>query len=152
MSHPARYNEKVKRRQFPFLPLLASLPAWAGSSAKADGLVELHGKLTQVKGQAPVLTLKDGSTVRLAGDEPTAGVLNDQRLNGFPLEVLGHYSAGGAFLVEPMHKSGLFVEKGGRKLYVTYWCDVCAIRTYTPGRCVCCQQETELDLRDKLDN
>jgi len=152
VSHPARYNEKVKRRQFPFLPLLASLPAWAGSSAKADGLVELHGKLTQVKGQAPVLTLKDGSTVRMAGDEPTAGVLNDQRLNGFPLEVLGHYSAGGAFLVEPMHKSGLFVEKGGRKLYVTYWCDVCAIRTYTPGRCVCCQQETELDLRDKLDN
>jgi len=25
---------------------------------------------------------------------------------------------------------------------------VCGIRAYTPGPCVCCQAETELDLRD----
>jgi hypothetical protein len=31
---------------------------------------------------------------------------------------------------------------------VTYWCEVCAIRTYTPGECMCCQENTELDLRD----
>jgi hypothetical protein len=31
---------------------------------------------------------------------------------------------------------------------ITYWCDVCSIRAYTPGPCVCCQQETTLDLRD----
>jgi hypothetical protein len=31
---------------------------------------------------------------------------------------------------------------------ITYWCDVCSIRTYTPGKCWCCQQETTLDLRD----
>ena len=31
---------------------------------------------------------------------------------------------------------------------VTYWCEVCAIRSYTPGLCVCCRDETTLDLRD----
>lgn len=144
-----RYNEGVTRGQFSFLLLLASTSARAGASA--DGLQELHGTLTQVKGQPPALALKDGSTVRLAADEPTTSVLNDPRLNGFPLEVSGHYSAG-VFRVEPMHKRGLFVERDGKKLYVTYWCDVCAIRTYTPGKCVCCQQETALDPREKLDN
>jgi hypothetical protein len=36
---------------------------------------------------------------------------------------------------------------------VTYWCAVCAIRTFTPGICWCCREETELDLLepDKVD-
>jgi hypothetical protein len=32
---------------------------------------------------------------------------------------------------------------------VTYYCDVCSIRYYQPGRCVCCQQETRVDLHDE---
>ena len=28
---------------------------------------------------------------------------------------------------------------------------VCSIRTYTPGICYCCQDETALDLREKFD-
>jgi hypothetical protein len=27
-------------------------------------------------------------------------------------------------------------------------CDACSVRYYTPGRCVCCQQETRVDLHD----
>ena len=39
-------------------------------------------------------------------------------------------------------------EKDGHVKVITYWCDVCSIRTYTPGPCWCCQKETLLDLRD----
>jgi hypothetical protein len=31
---------------------------------------------------------------------------------------------------------------------VSYWCDICTIRSYTPGPCVCCQKDTTLDLID----
>jgi len=40
------------------------------------------------------------------------------------------------------------VRQDGKLKLVTYWCDICAIRAYTPGPCVCCQRETTLDLRD----
>jgi hypothetical protein len=45
----------------------------------------------------------------------------------------------------------MFVHQGGKRLFVTYWCDVCSIRTYTPGLCLCCRKETDLDLRESLD-
>jgi hypothetical protein len=31
---------------------------------------------------------------------------------------------------------------------VTYWCQVSYIRTYAPGECWCCQDDTALDLKD----
>jgi hypothetical protein len=42
----------------------------------------------------------------------------------------------------------VLVRQGGRLKYVTYWCEVCSIRSYAPGPCWCCQRETTLDLRD----
>ena len=62
-------------------------------------------------------------------------------------------SGGGRFTINPIHKRALFTYKDGRRLMVTYWCDVCAIRTYTPGICWCCREETALDLiePDKVD-
>ena len=51
-------------------------------------------------------------------------------------------------MVDPMHTKAMFVYKDGKKSRITYWCDLCSIRTYTPGICMCCQQETQLDLRD----
>ena len=55
---------------------------------------------------------------------------------------------GDTVTIRPIHTPSLFVYKDGKRLRVTYWCDVCAIRTYTPGICWCCREETELDLRD----
>ena len=82
------------------------------------------------------------------GDEPTKGVLNDKRLAGFDLEAKGHFTAPDKFLVDPIHTKAMFVHKDGHVKVITYWCDVCSIRTYTPGPCWCCQKETLLDLRD----
>jgi predicted RNA-binding protein with PUA domain len=41
----------------------------------------------------------------------------------------------------------LLRDRDGRLKMVTYWCDICSIRTYIPGPCMCCQKYTDLDLR-----
>ncbi|MBS1828245.1 MAG: hypothetical protein JST93_23270 [Acidobacteria bacterium] len=111
-----------------------------------DHLRTLKGTLTPDGLRTP-----DGQIVKLTGDAPTIGVLNDKRVQGMQLEITGEPSANGAIRILPIHKQGMFVLKGDKKLFVTYWCDVCSIRTYTPGVCLCCQDETQLDLREKLD-
>lgn len=78
-------------------------------------------------------------------------VLNDKRLLGADLEAIGHFNSPGRFEVDSMHTKALIVHKDGKKLYVTYWCDVCYIRTFTPGTCVCCQKYTDLDLRESIE-
>ncbi len=97
----------------------------------------------------PAIVTTDHKSIYLdASDQPVEGVLRDPRLAGLDFEVMGHYTAPDHFLVDPIHKRPVFVYKGGKRLYVTYWCEVCSIRTYTPGKCWCCQQETHVDLRE----
>jgi hypothetical protein len=106
------------------------------------------GKLTQRDGQPPALETADHKLISLDGDVSTKGVLNDKRLAGANLEIKGHFAAADRFIVNPIHTHAMLVVKNGKHYAITYWCDTCAIRTYTPGICVCCQQETQLDLRD----
>jgi len=110
--------------------------------------VNIRGKLVQRAGQAPALETGDHHMISLDGDEATKSVLNDNRLAGFDLEAKGHFTAPDQFLVDPIHTRAMFVHKDGRVKLITYWCDVCSIRTYKPGPCWCCQKETTLDLRD----
>ena len=42
----------------------------------------------------------------------------------------------------------MLVHRDGKKYTISYWCPVCSIRTYTPGKCMCCQEETHLDLEE----
>lgn len=102
-------------------------------------------------GGRPALRTPAGGLIYPAGDEPTMGVLRDKRLLGFDMELLGEFSAPDRFTVNPIHTRSIFVHRNGKRLMVTYWCDVCAIRTYTPGKCWCCQDETALDLLEKDD-
>jgi hypothetical protein len=108
----------------------------------------LRGTLLQRPGKAPAIETASHQIISLDGDEPTKGVLNDKRLAGFDLEAKGHYTAPDQFLVDPIHTKAMFVHKDGHVKVITYWCDVCSIRTYAPGPCWCCQKETLLDLRD----
>ncbi|MGA2271243.1 MAG: hypothetical protein ABSH44_22470 [Bryobacteraceae bacterium] len=108
----------------------------------------LRGKLVLRDGQPPALETAAHKLVTLDGDEPTTKVLGDKRLNGFNVEAKGHFTAPDHFLIDPIHTRGLLVRQGGKLRMVTYWCDTCSIRSYTPGPCVCCQRETTLDLRD----
>jgi hypothetical protein len=40
------------------------------------------------------------------------------------------------------------VYRDGKPKLVTYWCATCGIRTWQPGSCSCCQEETAVDFLD----
>jgi hypothetical protein len=86
--------------------------------------------------------------IALTSDTSTQKVLNDERIAGMELELNGHFVKAGQFAIDPMETHSMLAIKDGKRVRVTYWCDVCAIRSFTPGLCVCCQQETRLDLVD----
>ena len=75
-------------------------------------------------------------------------VLKDPRLAGADFEALGQSSGPSGFRIDPIHTRALYAYRNGARLMVTYWCDVCYIRTYSPGVCWCCQDQTRLDLID----
>jgi hypothetical protein len=108
----------------------------------------VRGKLLVREGQPAQVETAEHKTVKLDGDESTLKVLGDGRLNGFQVEAHGHFTAPDRFLIDPVHTHSLLVRQDGKLKLVTYWCDICSIRAYTPGPCVCCQRETTLDLRD----
>lgn len=107
--------------------------------------VPLRGKLIQQESQPPAIEA-GGKQIILEGDEPTLKVLNDSRLNNSDFEALGHFNGANRFAVDHIHLKSLFVYRGGKRLQVSYWCDVCYIRTSSPGKCWCCQKNTDLDL------
>ena len=108
----------------------------------------IRGKLTRSKDKKPALETPDHKLIYLEGDPDTTGVLNDQRLWGSDFETVGHFKTPDQFEIDGIYNRAMFVHKDGKRLMITYWCDTCYIRTYTPGICVCCQKYTDLDLRD----
>ena len=122
-----------------FLALTVS-PVWG---AEAPGSV-VRGVLVE----GPALRQKDGSRIKLTADDPTMLVLKDKRLANADFEALGERLSPAEFRINPIHTRNLFAYQDGRRLMVTYWCDVCYIRTYSPGVCWCCQDDTRLDLID----
>jgi hypothetical protein len=115
---------------------------------RAQGQDRLRGRLIQDDTRPPALRLPDGSETVLHGDRDTVGVLRDERLKNEDFEAAGTRRPDGSFDIDPIHLKAMFVHRGGRRLVVTYWCTICSIRTFTPGKCVCCQEETDFDPRD----
>jgi hypothetical protein len=125
--------------------MLAAVSAFAADSHPGEAL---RGRLVLRDGKPPALETAEHKLVTLDGDEPTRKVLGDQRLNGFEVEAKGRFTAPDRFLIDPIHTHGMLVRQDGKLRMVTYWCDICSIRSFTPGPCVCCQRETTLDLVD----
>ena len=141
----------MKRRQFNAILSTAgmSLMVRRGLSATTQAAADsVTGQLIQNKDAPAALRTDDGKTVTLTSDEDTGKVLHDPRLAGLTIEAMGHFTSPDQFAVKPIFEKNLFVLKNGNRLRITYWCDVCSIRTYSPGVCVCCQKWTDLDLRD----
>lgn len=127
------------------LCLLVSALAAVAAGQNPD---TLRGKLTiHNNAEATVLTA-DHKTITLDGDDDTLKVLSDQRLDGFEIEARGKFTSPTKFTVGPRYDRSLLVRQDGKLKLITYWCDVCSIRDYTPGPCRCCQKELLLDLRD----
>ena len=127
------------------------LLAFLASSLLAADLrpgVTLRGKLSVRPGKPATIETSDRKIVSLEGDDTTSKLLADNRLSGFEVEARGQFTAPDHFRIDPSHTHSLLVRQDGKLKLITYWCDVCSIRAYTPGPCVCCQKETTLDLRD----
>ncbi len=109
----------------------------------------VRGKLVQREGMPPAIETAGHELVAVEGEPETLAVLNDKRLAGFDIEILGHAGGPARFTAGPFYTSNsIIVHKDGKRYSVSYWCPVCSIRAYTPGKCVCCQQETHLDLQE----
>lgn len=94
------------------------------------------------------LRLASGQALEVECDDPTRKVLDDGRLQGRDFEVAGRKLEGARFRIDPIHTRSLFLRENGKRMMVTYWCDICYIRTYSPGVCWCCQENTVLDPRE----
>src|SRR5262249_32858970 len=92
----------------------------------------IEGKLTIRLGGPARLETADHKVIELDGDTPTRKVLHDERINGMEAHATGHFTASGKFLVDPQFKRALLVRKDGHLKMITYWCEVCGIRAYTP--------------------
>jgi hypothetical protein len=128
--------------------VLAVFPVLAAGGPQGE---TLRGRLIVRDGETPVMETAEHKRVQLDGDTPTRKVLGDTRIDGFDAEARGHFTAPGEFLIDPQHTRPLLVRQAGKLKMITYWCNVCYIRAYTPGPCVCCQRDTDLDLRDPDD-
>jgi hypothetical protein len=143
--------DAVPRRSFVghLFALLPLARAFAAEQPKGD---TLRGKLIIQTGHSPAVETPDHARIIVQSDEANDKVLHDDRINGFEMQAHGHFISPDHFQIDPQHTRSLLVrDHDGRLKMVTYWCDVCGIRAYTPGPCVCCQKNTDLDLRDPND-
>ena len=120
-----------------FAATLALAVTLTASSPVAEQV--LRGHIRQVPGKPSVIELADHKTYIVSGDDFTKAQMTDPKLNGREIEIQGQLGQPGQF--EATH---LYTIKDGKRYKVTYWCDICSIRTHMPGRCMCCQGETEL--------
>ncbi len=123
----------IERRSLLFLPALAF----------ATGGKSIRGKLRAGR-QLEV----SGQMISLEGEEAVLKVLEDERLLGSDFEVVGESAGPNRFVIDGIHTKPLWVRLNGERLGVSYWCEICYIRTYSPGKCWCCQEDTKLDPKD----
>ena len=106
--------------------------------------VVLTGRLGN-QGSTPVLKVpvRGGGEVKtyrlVPSDEYTSAVVGDNRIHGWELRVEGRWKGADTVQVER-----LFSVRDGRLHKVTYYCHICNITSYKPGRCDCCQEPTEV--------
>ena len=86
------------------------------------------------------LVTASGDVHPLVKDVRSRGFWMDKRLRDRPMELHAHKFPGLPFL----RLIDVYSFKDGKKHRVDYWCTICAITTYQPGPCPCCQDEIEL--------
>ncbi len=126
-------SENIIRRFWTLAPLVLLL----APSVSAE---TLRGRLAPLVEGAPLrLVAFDGEPVELAPDEGLERTMRDPQLAERTWEVRGRRRSDGRFAVEK-----IFTVKDGELHRVTYYCVICHITTHEPGRCMCCQEGTDL--------
>ena len=87
-----------------------------------------------------VLVTDSGDVYPLIKDVRSRGFFMDKRLRDRPMELVVHKYPGMPFV----RLIDVYSFKDGKKYKVDYWCTLCAITTFQPGPCPCCQDEIQL--------
>jgi len=117
--------------------VLVALPA-SRASAELKPPLPIEGKLVQLS-SGPALRV-NGKDFRLSAQKPWyLHTLKDKRLANREIRVEGEWAPDGSLKI--IH---FYTVKHGRLYRVRYFCEVCNIEALEPGKCVCCQQPTEL--------
>jgi hypothetical protein len=99
----------------------------------------LEGTLLFIEGTGPVVKTA-AKQVPLAGRyEYIFRTLEDKRLRNDEVRLVGEFQADGNFRVD-----NIYTIHHGEVYRVRYYCETCNIVGLGPGKCVCCQQPTEL--------
>lgn len=131
-----------------FALAIPAFPATAAGAPAAAKSTEIRGKLVQPE-NGPVSLDTGSGKLEIKADKDSTMILRDTRLAPLTIALHGHPIDATHFQLDPFFRKPIYAVKNGKELLVTYYCDVCSIRYYTPGRCVCCQQETRVDLHDE---
>ena len=117
--------------------LLALAALFAVGPAAAE---TLRGRLANPGGNEPLRLIGlDGASIELAADESLERTMRDPQLATRLWELRGQLQPDGRLAVER-----IFTVKDGQLHRVTYYCVICHITTHEPGRCMCCQGDTDL--------
>ncbi|HLY63744.1 MAG TPA: hypothetical protein VKV95_23635 [Terriglobia bacterium] len=102
--------------------------------------LEIHnGKLASVAGTGLVLQSGKKELKLSARTTYLLHTLQDKRLDNKEVRLEGLTKPDGTLEVDHF-----FTVHDGKLFRVRYYCEVCNIEALEPGRCVCCQQPTEL--------
>ncbi len=119
----------------------ALLPLLALSAVGSAATETVRGRLAQAGDGEPLrlVRLNDASSIELTPDGSVERTMRDARLATRVWELRGQVRRDGRFAVER-----IFTVKDGQLHRVTYYCVICHITTHEPGRCMCCQGDTDL--------
>ncbi len=123
------------------ISILCLLVAGGLCAATPDKLETIRGTLV-LDGELaadPLRIRTDSGVLELSVKGDNMHALHDKLLAQRTWELEGALDADGRFEIIKM-----FTVVDGKRMKVTYYCEVCHITSYRPGRCMCCQDEVEL--------
>ena len=91
------------------------------------------------KAADPLRLETNSGEMELAVKGDNMHALRDKALARRTWEIEGTRDSEGRFEVVKM-----FTIVDGKRMKVTYYCEICHITSYRPGRCMCCQEDVEL--------
>jgi len=119
--------------------LFGGVCAGQPSKPPSDVAKVYTGKVVPAKGGGLALVAGDGTATPIVEDAGSAMLFQDRRLQNRPVRLTA--------LLVPATKSLRVVKvqtvKDGKAYDVDYWCEICQISGSTPGKCVCCGDDTE---------
>jgi hypothetical protein len=116
--------------------LISLAIAWLGRASAQDAAIE--GRLLVEPGK-PSVVEADGKPIPVTSTRRSVrDTLLDTRISGKRLKLVGRQKPDGSFDVDEFY----VVRPDGSLYRLVYFCDVCNITRFGPGKCECCQQPT----------